>query len=75
MVHMAGIRKRGEDIRQFILDNVESHPRDVAKLAVKTFGITRQAVNKHIHRLAEQGALIVSGSTKNRHYLLHPLLL
>ena len=75
MVPMAGIRKRGEDIRQFILDNVESHPRDVAKLAVKTFGITRQAVNKHINRLAEQGALIVSGSTKNHHYLLHPLLL
>ncbi|MEK6777902.1 MAG: DUF4325 domain-containing protein [bacterium] len=71
---MVGIRKRGEDIRQFILDNVESHPRDVSNLAVKTFDITRQAVNKHIQRLVEQGALIVSGSTKNRHYFLHPLL-
>jgi anti-sigma regulatory factor (Ser/Thr protein kinase)/uncharacterized protein (DUF1330 family) len=71
---MVGIRKRGEDIRQFILDNVESHPRDVASLAVKTFDITRQAVNKHMQRLVEQGALIVSGSTKNRHYVLHPLL-
>ena len=71
---MVGIRKRGEDIRQFILDNVESHPRNVAGLAVKTFDITRQAVNKHMQRLVEQGALIVSGSTKNRHYLLHPLL-
>lgn len=69
---MVGIRKRGENIRRFILDNVENHPRDVAGLAVKTFGITRQAVNKHIQRLAEQGALIPSGSTKNRHYLLHP---
>jgi STAS-like domain of unknown function (DUF4325) len=71
---MVGIRKRGEDIRQFILDNVESHPRDVANLAVKTFDITRQAIHKHMQRLVEQGALIVSGSTKNRHYLLHPLL-
>src|SRR3990170_4143033 len=69
---MVGIRKRGEDIRQFILNNVESHPRDVAGLAVKTFGITRQAVNKHIQRLVEQSVLIPSGSTKNRHYLLHP---
>src|SRR4030066_470462 len=75
MVPMAGMRKRGEDILQFILDNVESPPRDVAKLAVKPFGITRQAVNKHINRLSEQGALILSGSTKNPHYLLHPLLL
>jgi len=71
---MGGIRKRGEDIRQFILDNVETHPRDVAGLAVKAFDITRQAVNKHMQRLVEQGALIVSGSTKNRHYVLHPLL-
>ncbi len=71
---MVGIRKRGEDVRQFILDNVESHPRDVANLAVKTFDITRQAVHKHMQRLVEQGALIVSGSTKNRRYLLHPLL-
>lgn len=71
---MVGIRKRGEDIRQFILDNVESYPRDVANLAVKAFDITRQAVNKHIQRLVEKGALIISGSTKNRHYLLHPLL-
>jgi hypothetical protein len=71
---MVGIRKRGEDIRQFILDNVENHPRDVANLVVKTFDITRQAVNKHVKRLVVQGALIVSGSTKNRHYLLHPLL-
>lgn len=71
---MVGIRKRGEDIRQFILDNVESHPRDVVNLAIKTFGITRQAVNKHIQLLVVQGALIVAGNTKNRHYLLHPLL-
>ncbi|HZX35522.1 MAG TPA: DUF4325 domain-containing protein [Thermodesulfobacteriota bacterium] len=69
---MVGIRKRGEDIRQFILNNVESHPRDVAGLAVKTFKITRQAVNKHIKRMVEQGVLIPSGSTKNRHYLLRP---
>jgi biotin operon repressor/anti-sigma regulatory factor (Ser/Thr protein kinase) len=69
---MVGIRKRGENIRQFILDNVENHPRDLAAIATKTFDISRQAVNKHIQRLIEQGALIVSGGkTKNRHYLLH----
>lgn len=71
---MVGIRKRGEVIRQFILDNVESHPRDVGGLAAKTFGITRQAVNKHIQHLVEQGVLIASGSTKSRRYLPHPLV-
>jgi len=71
---VVGIRKRGEEIRQFILDNVEHHTKDVAKLAAHNFGITRQAVNKHIQRLVEQKALLVHGSTRNRHYLLHPLV-
>jgi len=71
---MTGIRKRGEEIRQFILDNVEHHPKDVASLTAQTFGISRQAVNKHIRRLVEQRALLVRGSTRSRHYILHPLV-
>lgn len=71
---MVGIRKRGEEIRQFILDNTEHHPKDVVKLTARTFGISRQAVNKHIRRLVEQQALLVRGTTRNRHYLLHPLV-
>jgi len=70
---MVGIRKRGEEIRQFILDNTEHHPKDVVKMAARNFGISRQAVNKHIKRLVEQKALLVKGSTRNRHYILHPL--
>lgn len=71
---MVGIRKRGEEIRQFILDNVEHHPKDVVALTANAFDISRQAVNKHIKRLVEQNALLVRGSTKSRHYLLHPLV-
>lgn len=70
---MTGLRKRGEKIRQFILDNVEHHPKDVASLAASAFGITRQAVNKHIKRLVEQKALLERGTTRNKHYILHPL--
>lgn len=70
---MVGIRKRGEEIRQFILDNTEHHPKDVVKLAERNFGISRQAVNKHIQRLVEQKAILVRGTTRNRHYILHPL--
>jgi len=70
---MVGIRKRGEEIRQFILDNVEHHPEDIASLASHAFDISRQAVHKHIKKLVEQRALLVRGATRNRHYLLHPL--
>lgn len=70
---MASLRKRSEEIRQFIVDNVEHHPKDVANLTAKIFDISRQAVNKHIQRLVEQKALLVRGTTRSRHYILQPL--
>lgn len=54
---MVRLRKRGEEIRQFILENVEANPEEFISLASKHFQITRQAVNKHIRLLVEQGAL------------------
>lgn len=70
---MSKVRKRGERVRQFILENVEEHPRDVATLASQEFGVTRQAINKHIQRLVEQKSLVVKGSTRSRVYQLHPI--
>ena len=70
---MVGIRKRGEQIRQFILDNVEQHPADIVNISCQAFDISRQTVNKHIQRLIEQKAIIAKGSTRNRHCYLHPL--
>jgi anti-sigma regulatory factor (Ser/Thr protein kinase) len=70
---MVKLRKRSEEIRQYILDNVEHHPKDVANLAAKIFDISRQAVNKHIQHLVEQKALLVRGTTRSRHYILQPL--
>ncbi|MCI0653836.1 MAG: hypothetical protein L0Y38_01145 [Methylococcaceae bacterium] len=69
---MAKISERGEQIRRFILDNVEHHPKDVTNLVVKSFGISRQAVNKHIQRLVKQKALLIRGATRGSHYILPP---
>lgn len=71
---MVGIRKRGEDIRQFILDNVEHNPKDIVALTSRAYDISRQAVNKHIKRLVEQKSLLVRGATRSKHYILHPLV-
>ena len=54
---MVRLRKRGEEIRNFILENVETNPNDFLSLTANHFQITRQAVNKHIRILVEQGAL------------------
>ncbi|MGH9432761.1 MAG: STAS-like domain-containing protein [Terriglobia bacterium] len=70
---MSRVRIRGESIRRFILENVEAHSGDISKLTSEHFGITRQAVNKHLHRLKSEQALTDQGHTRNRAYRLSPL--
>jgi len=72
-VVMTGVRARGEDVRRFILQNVESHPNDIAKVAAKKFGVTRQAINKHLQRLVAERAISEPGQTRNRAYQLATL--
>ncbi len=67
---MSGLRERGEAIRQFILENVEEHPKDIVTFTSEAQGVSRQAVNKHIQYLVAQGALDASGTTRNRNYAL-----
>jgi hypothetical protein len=68
-----GVRKRGESVRRFILENVEEHPKDIVAFTSEALGISRQAVNKHIQHLITQEALVTEGTTKNRNYKLRPL--
>jgi len=68
------IRARGEDIRRFILDHVEKHPGDISKRTSHNFGITRQAVNKHLRRLVSENSLNEAGQTRKRTYKLAPLV-
>jgi anti-sigma regulatory factor (Ser/Thr protein kinase)/biotin operon repressor len=69
---MTRVRIRGEEIRRFILENVEQHAGDISKLAADRFKITRQAVNKHLKRLGAEGALSEDGKTRSRSYSLTP---
>ena len=71
---MTIVRARGEDVRRFILDHVEKHPQDISKITSEHFGITRQAVNKHLQRLTGEHALAESGKTRNRSYKLSSLV-
>ena len=63
---MVRVRERGEDIRRFILENVEKHPNDVSKVTAGQFDITRQAVNKHLRRLVNEKSITESGETRKR---------
>jgi anti-sigma regulatory factor (Ser/Thr protein kinase) len=69
---MTNINQRGEQIRQFILMNIDTYPKDIAKVTAIEFGITRQAINKHIQILIKKNLVIADGSTNNRTYSLYP---
>ena len=70
---MAGVRARGADIRRFILNHVEKHPKDVSKLTAVHFGISRQAISKHLQKLTAEHALTETGNTRSRSYKLAAL--
>lgn len=55
---MSKSRKRSEEIRHFILENIENKSKDVVSLTVEKFKISRQAVHRHIKNLLEQRALV-----------------
>jgi len=67
------VRARGEVVRRFIIANVEKHPRDICRVVAQKFGISRQAVNLHLRRLVDEGALEATGATNNRSYTLASL--
>ncbi|MGD1075100.1 MAG: DUF4325 domain-containing protein [Thermodesulfovibrionales bacterium] len=55
---MNRLRKRGEEIRQFILENIENKSKDIIAPTVEKFKISRQAVHKHIRNLEKRGSLV-----------------
>jgi anti-sigma regulatory factor (Ser/Thr protein kinase) len=66
VVIMESGRKRGPEIREFIIENLQKHPSDIIKFAINQFGCTRQAVHKHIKRLLQEGIITETGNTRNK---------
>jgi anti-sigma regulatory factor (Ser/Thr protein kinase) len=66
-------KMKGKRVRQFILDQVGDHPRDIARLTEREFNISRQAVNRHILRIVSEGLMIAEGSNRRRIYKLKPI--
>ena len=64
------MRERSRKIRNFIIDKVEKHPKDIGLLVAEKFGISRQAASKHLSRLSTEGILNKIGATKARSYEL-----
>src|SRR6266496_387621 len=70
---MNKIKKKTEQVRQFILENVEDHPTDITSVVSDKFDISRQASHRHIYKLVQDGLLASHGTTRNRKYEVKPL--
>ncbi|WP_446012073.1 STAS-like domain-containing protein [Candidatus Electrothrix sp.] len=67
---MTTSKSRGEQIRQAILDNLEDSFDSIVPFISDKFDISRQAVNKHMRRLVDEGLIDAIGNTRSRKYLL-----
>lgn len=62
--------KKSEEIRRFIIDAILEHPNDVVARTVARFGLTRQAINRHMNILIREGLVTAEGNTSQRTYRL-----
>jgi anti-sigma regulatory factor (Ser/Thr protein kinase) len=71
---MTTVRVRGETIRKFIVSNLDKHEGDIVRVAAAKFDCSRQAIHKHLQRLASEGAITQQGQTRSKTYQLAPLV-
>lgn len=71
---MTTVRVRGEAVRRFLIENLDTHPGDIVRFTTEKFGSSRQAVHKHLQRLIAEGAVTETGQTRSKEYRLAPLV-
>lgn len=69
----SNVRQQGELVRQFIMDNAQEAGTNLCRLTMEQFGISRQAVNRHLTNLTKHGFIIPSGEPRKRVFRLAEL--
>lgn len=64
------LRESTQEIRRFIMEDLEAQPASIAKRVSARFHISGTSANRHLKRLADEGILIGSGRTRARSYKL-----
>ena len=65
--------RQTDEIRDFIISNIEEHPGNITALTAEKFSVSRQAVLRHINKLIKDSSLTVEGNTRDRKYSLKPI--
>jgi len=65
---------RSDEIRRFLIQAIDrGDSPSLVRAASEKFDISRQAVNRHLRQLVDEGVVEGSGNTKNRRYVLKGL--
>lgn len=64
----------GDEIDRAILEALAAHPRDLVSHVARRTGLTRQALNKRIRRLIDEGWIEAEGTTRARTYRWKPVV-
>jgi len=73
MISTMAQRQRTVHIRQFITDLMPSHPKDIVQVVSDQFGMSRQAVHKHLKAMESSGAVKSDGRTSAKVWQLIPV--
>jgi len=68
------MKRNTSEIRNFIIENLHEHPKDIAAFTAVYFGISRQAVLKHINAMIESGQIVSEGEKNRRVYKLNVIV-
>jgi len=63
----------GEEVRNFIMANVEEHPKSIARIVSQKYGISRQSTSRYLRSLERDGLLTAVGNTRSRKYAAKPI--
>jgi len=66
--------KKNKEIKDFIIQNTENHPKDVTRITAERFKLNRRTIVDHLQGLMTDGILIAEGRTKARIYTLRTLI-
>jgi hypothetical protein len=67
-------RRQNPEIREFLLQNMETHPDSVVSMAAQKFGISRAALGGYMSKLIADGLVSAEGKTRARKYKLKLLV-
>ncbi|MCD6311827.1 MAG: DUF4325 domain-containing protein [Elusimicrobia bacterium] len=65
---------RFDIIKNFVIQNIEQHHKDIGHLLTAEFKISRQAANSYLLKLSGKNVIFAEGRTRGKKYYLKPVI-